>query len=1227
MGNALPTVSQPQTSSFREELLHSEKAAAAELRASALDRQKHRVTVADLSVSILSVDELVVEGDTAVVYVEVLVEGEASATPCARLGATLLRTPHQGRASWGASGSLITRQLTDITGDVRVLVWQRAVASDRPEVQDPPTGGSKRQRGDILVGQVIVPLTSCVDVERGGSAGAEESVVSVGVELARSVVSGVVHSLRRPARRSRQRGAEAEGLCGGASAASAALPSTANATSKRDIDTELAAAGTVLALDGEFWINRMPPPRTVQPSALVAARKFDPTLGHATSIIKSSFGARDADATSAVIQRTTATLLSGVQELLRENYSLTRKHKRAPPRGERGVAAEREKVRPVRPAGIARATATDVRPRGARTQMPATSRLAASYEEPSPLARRAAGGGGAFVRRPRSSSYSGTLADMVTAGGWEDISPEGQDRFLAARRLQAHARGRAVRKRVGLRGARRTRRGTHVSAAALAAQLVRAKRRRGRLALRLAVALRPSCPHRASAYWASPPARACEWPATPPTFDHNHAIQAGVRLRHSVGLRALLRGRTALLSGLLLAASWRDRRYSAFVCAWWCYACVGAAWWHFPFLLALLVAATALAMRPTAEDQRTRYTELVADADGRNASRSELSELTYLYSRLALLQEWAFAALTAIENASNLLAFADARVSVCALSLVVGLGALLTLVLGALALLGARLGAPRATALAGLFVLLAPTVVWPVALAPLLRRGARRGKMRRFLNGLRNFAARVPGELELLHRHTAMQQQRMPRKAPRRLALSGLEARAGDGVLRRAGDAAAQLAGDNCSAGDSSTGYGSSTGDGAADGAAAANSALVLGGEHAAWAPLCGVFEAVDCDADVHDAMPLLRELGSTPVVIVGEDEDDDAATTADVGALVHPWLGGVSFTRAWLARLDDGRWAVGPSPRLVDPAKRGAGSGAGSVGSGAAHSSAASVHHGAECAGSVRGDEPWLISIESDDGARSGPVGLTWSIVREPTAAGGAKALGKGWTIGRKHDAVYVPAPGVEVVVAPPAAAAEAAANGSAAATAALAAKEHRVSILQSPRPSRGRAPHDAAGAYTTPPRSGGGSSVGGIGAVLRRGDEVASDARWRASRQPPRAAIEAAHIIERVLHTDSPIAAHTEFVVAVSRARGGGNVVVKRYSQFAALYARLAALRPRLAALRRFVFPPKWTVVQSIEVALSKGGEGSAAMEDRVAALNDFLVRLIATARGRDALLEFLG
>jgi hypothetical protein len=387
--------------------------------------------------------------------------------------------------------------------------------------------------------------------------------------------------------------------------------------------------------------------------------------------------------------------------------------------------------------------------------------------------------------------------------------------------------------------------------------------------------------------------------------------------------------------------------------------------------------------------------------------------------------------------------------------------------------------------------------------------------------------------------------------------------------------------------------------------------------ERAAWAPLCGVFVAVDCDADVHGATPLLRELGSATVAIVGEEEDDDSATTAVVGALAHPWIGGVSFTRAWLARLEDGRWAVGPSPRLVDPAKRSAGSGAGGAGSGAAHSSGPSVHHGAESAGSVRADEPWLISVERDGGARSGPVGLTWTIARAPGAAGGAK----GWAIGRKHDAAYVSVPGVAVVVAPPVAAAEAAADAAAAAAAALAAKEHRASILHTPRPSRGRAPR-AAGSYTTPPRS-----SGGIGAVLRRGDEVESAALRRASVQPPRAAIETAHIIERVLHTDSPIAAHTEFVVAVSRARGGGNVVVKRYSQFAALYARLAALRPRLAALRGFTFPPKWSVVQSIEVALSKGGEGSAAMEDRVAALNDFLARLIATARGRDALVEFLG
>ena len=572
MGNVQATVVQPATSSsFREELLHSEKAAAAELRASALDRQKHRVTVADLSVCVLFADELVVDGDALVhmCYVEVLVEGEASATPCARLGATLLRTPHQARASWGASGSRITRPLTDITGDVRLLVWQRpGVASDSD--QDAPAGvASVRQRGDVLIGQVIVPLTMCVKVERGGSAAAEESVASVAFELAQSVFGGVVRSLRRPARSSRRGGATAAGaaLRGATDAArpfASAKESKATSETEAGAETdgvgaELAAAGTVLRRDGEFWINSMAPPRTVQPSALVAARKFDPTLGNATSIIKSSFGARDADATSAVIQRTTATLLSGVQELLRENYSLTRKHKRAPLRGERADAAERDKARHARPPGLVRAATTDARLRGAsgagrrssaaerRTQPPPTPRLAASYDDPSPLARSAAGTSDALARRARSSSYSGTLADMVTAEGWEAISPEGKERFLAARVLQAHARGRAVRKRVGLRGARRTRRGAHVSAAALAAQLVRAKRRRGRLALRLTVTLRPSCPHRASAYWASPPARACEWPTTPPTFDHNHAIQAGVRLRHSVGLRALLRGRTALL--------------------------------------------------------------------------------------------------------------------------------------------------------------------------------------------------------------------------------------------------------------------------------------------------------------------------------------------------------------------------------------------------------------------------------------------------------------------------------------------------------------------------------------------------------------------------------------------------------------------------------------------------------------------------------------------------------
>ena len=185
-----------------------------------------------------------------------------------------------------------------------------------------------------------------------------------------------------------------------------------------------------------------------------------------------------------------------------------------------------------------------------------------------------------------------------------------------------------------------------------------------------------------------------------------------------------------------------------------------------------------------------------------------------------------------------------------------------------------------------------------------------------------NFAARVPGELELLHRHTAMQQQRAPCKAPRRLALVGLAARARDDELRRAGATAGEHFGDG--AGERSAG------DGAADGAAAADGALMRASERAAWAPLCGVFVAVDCDADVHGATPLLRELGSATVAIVGEEEDDDSATTAVVGALAHPWIGGVSFTRAWLARLEDGRWAVGPSPRLVDPAKRSAGSGAG---------------------------------------------------------------------------------------------------------------------------------------------------------------------------------------------------------------------------------------------------------------------------------------------------------
>jgi hypothetical protein len=75
------------------------------------------------------------------------------------------------------------------------------------------------------------------------------------------------------------------------------------------------------------------------------------------------------------------------------------------------------------------------------------------------------------------------------------------------------------------------------------------------------------------------------------------------------------------------------------------------------------------------------------------------------------------------------------------------------------------------------------------------RNACCRSALRQTLNGARNFMARVPGEMELLHRHVAAQQERRPAAHRRRLALVGFGSNdVGDGVVTAAADGSARAA-------------------------------------------------------------------------------------------------------------------------------------------------------------------------------------------------------------------------------------------------------------------------------------------------------------------------------------------------------------------------------------------------------------------------------------------------
>ena len=1325
-------VSASHTSSFRDELLSSEKAAAAELRATALDRQKHRRAIGDLSVRIDGLDELHVVAELEggeppplaelSVYVEICVEGHLAATPCAALEPTSLLHRHRGRATIDAG---IVRPITDVTGDVRLLVWQRRVEEKRGGAarrRDAAEGLNRSESGDargeitsrapalrdakrdLLIGQVIVPLTSCVDVTAlavdvdvgvggadgargraglsadGAAAGVDATpVASVVTELAKSVWSGLWSRHAASKRRS---------------CSSALAPSPPPPTS-------------MLVRSGDFWINTMPPlpVETGRKLAVavdgVAARKFDPTLGRATSIIKAGLAGQGEDARRAVIQRTATTLLSGVQELFLENYSLTRK------RGHRDTAATAAAVAAAKAAKAAKAkskaTSTSFEKeerrssgrsferregrkggggRGSGEQM-RSGGAAFSHDAATAVATSAADDGeqrGELTasggrERGTSFSYTGTLASLVTAGGWEDVSPEGQRRYLAARSIQATVRGRLERRRVGRVGAGASWRDAAElrgfrSAAAAAAQVQRAQARRGRLSLRIELALRPNAPRLVAAYWASPPARANEWPTDPATFDHNFAIQAGVRLRHSAGLRALVRGRGALFAALLLAASWRNVSFSLYVAASWCFICSAwYAWWQLPLIVALLIAASAAALRPTPDDVRQRYASLVADADTKNAaSSSELSELTYIYSRLGLLQEYIGAVLRAIEGGANLLAFADARVTVAALAVLVVVSFALTLILGAVQILATQLGARRSAMLVGLAVLLLPKVLFSTlcgrgvglrADGGGVKRQARRRRrnaccrsaLRQTLNGARNFMARVPGEMELLHRHVAAQQERRPAAHRRRLALVGFGSNdVGDGVVTAAADGSARAA-------RSSSGHVAGTWDGGLHGellvpmrtvavdarelfasptslgpagggvGVDARSGSDSGGRNdartassaARFAALCGVYVAVDCDDGINGVMPLLRD--STALVV------KDAAAA-------HPWLERVSLRQAWLTRLEDGRWAVGPTPRprappmATPPRPRASSSEPPSSASVSTRAETAAALLQGNAQAQAQGvnvpllladggdDDAWLVTLDADTGPSSstGPVGLTWTVLERPAKRKGHRAM-------RKERPVYAPADSVRVVDEGDADLDDGGADAGAKAGAVAATTAAASAAVSSPMiPPRRKNETSTAGGDAVSDSVSADSDSATLELELQCDENARAFYPLTPPSPLPRTAIEAVAIVEHIRE-----AGHTEFVLAVSRSNGGGNVVVRRYAQFVQLFERVSSMTPPLASLRGFTFPPKWNVVQSIEVALWAEGKEHIAIEERVAALNVLLGSLTGEKRAQRVLSAF--
>jgi hypothetical protein len=259
--------------------------------------------------------------------------------------------------------------------------------------------------------------------------------------------------------------------------------------------------------------------------------------------------------------------------------------------------------------------------------------------------------------------------------------------------------------------------------------------------------------------------------------------------------------------------------------------------------------------------------------------------------------------------------------------------------------------------------------------------------------------------------------------------------------------------------------------------------------------------------------------------------------------------------------------------------------------------------------------DDAWLVTLDADTGPSSstGPVGLTWTVLERPAKRKGHRAM-------RKERPVYAPADSVRVVDEGDADLDDGGADASAEAGAVAAMTAASAAVSSPMIPPRRKNETSTAGGDAVSDSVSADSDSATLELELQCDENARAFYPLTPPSPLPRTKIEAVAIVEHIRE-----AGHTEFVLAVSRSNGGGNVVVRRYAQFVQLFERVSSMTPPLASLRGFTFPPKWNVVQSIEVALWAEGKEHIAIEERVAALNVLLGSLTGEKRAQRVLSAF--